>query len=145
MRIVTKALCKALGGAGLGVAVYDACKISKMYSHIGSEHAEEEYLQDVYYSSRTTDKISYTDNEISKKAFNIRSKLPLHGLIGKIKGFFKGFMYGLGNHLPLVALSALAIVGKNWLSKAGAIGVGLLAVYKILKEGFGLGKNNPMD
>ena len=144
MNLAGKIVCKSLGVAGLVAAGYDAGKISKQFAEIGSDHAQEHYMEKVYYSSRTLDKVSYTDNALREKTFELRSKSPFPGIFGKIKGGFQGFMYGLANALPLVICSSLAILGKNFLSKAGAIGIGAVAIYKVLREGFGLGKNNPM-
>ena len=144
MRLIGKIACKTIGAAGMIVAGYDAGKISKQYAEIGSEHAQEHYMEKVYYNSRTLDKVSYADNALREKTFELRSKSPFPGIFGKAKGGFQGFTYGLANSLPLVICSSLAILGKNFLAKAGAIGIGAIAIYKVLREGFGLGKNNPM-
>ncbi len=144
MNVFTKIACRTIGAAGMGLACYDAVKISKQFSQIGSDHAQERYLENVYYSSRTLDNVSYTTNALREKTFNLRSRSPIPGTYGKIKGGFQGFMYGLANKLPIIICSAFAILGKNFLAKAGAIGVGAIALFKILREGFGLGKNNPM-
>ena len=144
MRIAGKILCKTIGAAGMVTACYDACKIAKQYSEIGSDHAQEHYMEKTYYSSRTLDKVSYTDNALREKTFELRTKNPVPGIWGKIKGGYQGLMYGLANSLPLVAFSSMAIAGRNFFAKLGAIGVGGFALYKVLREGFGLGKNNPM-
>jgi len=144
MRLAGKIICKTIGTAGIIVACRDASKVSKQFAEIGSDHAQEHYMEKVYYNSRTLDKVSYMDNALREKTFELRSKSPLPGIRGKIEGGFKGFMYGLANSLPLIACSSLAILGKNILAKAGVIGIGAIAVYKVLREGFGLGKNNPM-
>ena len=68
----------------------------------------------------------------------------LPSFLGKIKGGFQGFMYGMSNYLPVIACSALAILGKNIVAKAGVVGLGCIAVYKVLRNGLGVGKNNPM-
>ena len=144
MKGITKIACRTLGAAGIAVACYDAAKISKQFSEIGSEHAQEHFLEDAYFSSRTTDKVSYVSNAMREKTFELRSKNPFPSIFGKFKGATQGFLYGLGNSLPIIACSALAILGKNILAKAGAIGICAISAYKILRDGFGLGKNNPM-
>ncbi len=145
MRMVTKIACRTLGVAGMTLACVDSAKVAKQFSEVGSEHAQEEHLEKVYYSTRTLDKVSYTDNVLREKGFDLRSKNPLPSIKGKIHGGFQGFMYGMANFLPVIACSSLAILGKNFLAKAGAIGLGCIAVYKILNNSFGLGKNNPMN
>ena len=145
MNIASRIVCRTVGLAGMGVALYDSAKISKQFAEIGSEHQQEHYLERAYFNSRTADKVSYTSNALREKTFELRSKNPLPGIYGKIKGGFQGMMYGLGNYLPVVICSTLALACKNWAAKAGALGVGIAALYKVAREGYGLGKSNPMD
>jgi hypothetical protein len=128
----------------MAVACYDAAKISKQFSEIGSDHAQENYLQKAYYNSRTLDNVSYTSDALRSKTFELRSKNPIPSIYGKAKGGFQGFMYGLANSLPLIICSSFAILGKNILAKLGALGIGAIALYKLIRDGFGVGKNNPM-
>lgn len=144
MQIVPKIACRTIGTAGVALALYDSVKLTSQYSHIGSEHAEEEYLEDSYFKGRTIDKVSHSSNAIREKAFELRTKNPLPGIWGRVKGGFEGLMYGLGNYLPVIAFSTLALAGKNKLAKLGAAGVVGCALYKVIRNGFGIGKNNPM-
>ena len=144
MNLAATIACKTIGTAGICAAVYDSAKVAKHFSEIGSEHAQEHYLEKAYFNSRTTDTVSYSSNAVREKTFELRSKNPLPGFFGKIKGGFEGFMYGLGNYLPVITCSALALVCKNFFAKAGAIGVGAAFLYKVIREGFGAGKQNPM-
>ena len=145
MHPVARVACRTVGAAGIGVALYDSAKIAKYFSETGSEHAQEHYLEKAYFNSRTTDKFSYSSNALREKTFELRSKNPIPGIYGKFEGGFKGFMYGLGNYLPVILCSTLALVGKSWGAKLGAIGVGLAALYKVARDGYGVGKNNPMN
>ena len=145
MNIAGKIACRTVGIAGMAVSCYDAAKISKQFSEIGSEHAQEHHLEKAYFNSRTTDKVSYTTNALREKTFELRSKNPLPSFFGKIKGWTQGFLYGMANSLPIVACSAFAILGKNFFAKAGALGLGAIAIFKILHDGYGIGKNSPMN
>ena len=64
---------------------------------------------------------------------------------GKIKGKTKGFFQGLSNNLPLIICGSFALLGKNFWAKFGALGSAACFTYTILRQGFGLGKNHPMD
>ena len=59
--------------------------------------------------------------------------------------FTKGFLNTLGNNLIPVAFSSLALATKGTMSKIGAWGVAGYGLFTVLKEGFGLGKNTPVD
>jgi hypothetical protein len=138
-------LCKGLGTAGMGVALYDATQVGNQYARIGGEETAAKYIESAYFNSRSTDTVSFSDNALRQKTFDIRSKNPLPALWGKIKGGLQGFFYSLGTNLPIVACSALAIVGKGKLAKISAGGAVACAAYKLLRNGYGLGKTNPMD
>lgn len=145
MRTVTKIACRTIGVVGMAMACADSAKVAKQFSSIGSDHAQERYLEKVYYSTRTIDKVSPASNALREKGYDLRSKNPLPSVGGKIHGGFQGFMYGMANFLPVIACSSLAILGKNILAKIGAFGVAGLMVFNILHNSFGVGKNNPMD
>ena len=102
-------------------------------------------MEKAYFDSRTIDSISYSKNAIREKTFDLRTKNPIPALWGKFKGGFNGFMYGLGDNLFTIICSALALTCKNALAKIGAIGVAVGLCYNIAREGFGLGKQHPMD
>ena len=144
MNRITKIACRTLGIGGIALSCYDAYKVSKFYAETGAEHAQEHHMEKAYFSSRTTDKMSYTSNAVREKAFEVRSKNPLPSMFGKIKGGFQGFAYGIANSLPMILCSTMALLGKNIVAKAGAIGIGVVALWKVLRDGFGVGKSNPM-
>lgn len=144
MNTIGKIACRTVGTLGMGIALSDAFKLSKHFSKTIEEDVQAKHLQKVYYSSRTIDNVSYNANGIRKKSFDLRTKNPIYAIYGKVKGAVGGFLYGLGNFLPAVALSSLALLCKNWVAAAGAIGVGLGICMKFAREGFGLGKQNPM-
>lgn len=135
---------KTIGVAGAGLALFDAIQVSKISAKQGAHKATADYLEKAYYNSRTIDNVSVTQNNIRKKTFDIQTKLPMPTLLGKIKGGFKGFFYALGNSLPLVCCSALALLGKGKWSATGAVGIGCCVLYNILRNGLGLGKEHPM-
>jgi hypothetical protein len=145
MRTITKIACRTIGALGIGAALYDATRISGQFAKNGSQYQQAKYLQRRYFDSRTTDSISYTRNNIRQKTFEMESQNPLPSLWGKIKGGTKGLLYGLGNNLPVIVCGALALCCKNTFAKIGATGVGLGVAYTILRDGFGFGKNHPMD
>ena len=138
-------VCKTIGTAGMGIALYDAVQVANQFSRNEAHHTQAKYLDKIYFNSRGIDNVSIAQNTTREKTFDLMSRNPIPTLWGKIKGGFNGFFYGLGNMLPVVAFSALALVAKNTVAKIGATGVALCACYNILRNGFGLGKQNPMD
>lgn len=145
MKAITRIACRTLGTAGMGVALYDAAQLCSLYSKNGSKNAQEKYLEGAYFNSRTTDSVSHSSNALREKTFELRTQNPLPALWGKIKGGFNGIIYALGNNLPIIASSSAALLGKGKLAKFGAIGTALCVGYNIARNGFGLGRQNPID
>ena len=129
----------------MGLALYDAIKVGGQTSRNRGEEAQGKYLEKAYFESRTTDNFSYVSNGLREKTFDIRSRLPFASLWGKVKGAFEGGLYSLGTNIFTVACSAFALLSKGAFAKIGSAGVGLALLYDILRNGFGVGKQHPMD
>ncbi len=145
MVTIAPIICKTIGAAGIGAALYDTAKVSKHFAAAGKEDAAAEYYQKLYANTRTIDNISYVSNAIQKKTVDLREKNPLPALWGSISGGTKGALYTLCNWLPAAGCASLALLTKGILSKLGAAGVVLCTIYNIAHNGFGVAKNNPMD
>lgn len=145
MNVATKIVCRTMGTAGMGIALYNATRVASQFSRNEGLKEQSKYLEKAYFDSRNINDVSYTSNEIRKQTFDLRTKNPLPTWWGKIKGCVEGTTYSLGNSLPTVACAALALLSKGVFAKIGAIGVGLGICYDIAHNGFGLGKHHPMD
>ncbi len=145
MRTITKIACRTVGALGMGLATYDAFQVGKQFSRNRAQLEEGKHLEKAYFNSRTINNISYVSNNIRKSAYSWQEKNPLPSLFGRVKGAFEGSMQSLGSNLFTVACSAFALLSKGLLAKIGAIGVLLGIGYDIASNGFGLGKQNPMD
>ena len=138
-------VCKTAGAAGIGAALYDTYKVSRLFAKAGGEDAAAEHYQNIYANTRTIDNVSYVSNAIQKKTADLREKNPIPEIWGSIKGGAKGALYTLCNWLPTAGCASLALLTKGMLSKIGAAGVVLSLIYEVAHNGFGLGKNTPMD
>lgn len=145
MRTMTKIACRTMGTAGMGLAFYEAWREASHKSKAESQNQQSKHIENVYFNTRNTDKFSYTDKAMQKKAFDLRTGHGLYSLWGGIKGGVKGTLDSLGSNLFAVACSAMAILSKGTFAKIGAIGVGLDFGYKIMRSCFGLGKKHPMN
>ena len=139
-----KIVCRTIGTAGMGMSLANAIQTGKYFSKTMEEDIQAEHLEKVYYSSRTLSDINYNANMLREKGFELRSRNPIYAIYGKLKGAIGGFLYGLGCILPSIVFSALALLCKNWVAKVGAIGVAAGILMTFVKEGFGVGKTNPM-
>ena len=142
---VGKIVCKTVGVAGMGLALFDAVSASKAVSKKTAHAKQADYLEKSYFNARTIDNVSVNSNKIRAKTFDVKTNNPLPAFFGKISGGVKGFMYSLAINMPLVVASAFAIASKGFMSKVGAVGIALGLLYKVAREGFGLGKEHPMS
>lgn len=140
-----KIICRTVGVAGMGVALYDAVQSSKAVSRHQGLVTQGNFLENRYFASRTTDNVSSTQTAISKKTFDVLTDSPIPGIWGKVKGACKGFVSSLGTNLTLICSAAMAILSKGFLAKLGTAGVVGTAIYQILRQGFGMGKKNPFS
>lgn len=145
MRTITKIACRTVGAIGMGVSLYNATRVGNLISRNEAQRVQGKYLEKAYFNSRTLDNINYTDNAIRRKTFDLKTKNPLPNLWGRISGWTKGALQSLGESLPVVACSALALISKGFLAKLGAVGIALSFCYSVARNGFGLGKQHPMD
>lgn len=145
MNIAGKIACRTIGALGMSAGLYDAFRVAGHHAKIGQEESRAKYYEKVYFSSRTTENTSYIANDLRNKTADLRSKLIFPAIKGTVVGGVKGFFNSLGNWLPAILCSALALTSKGKAAKFGAVGVALCAVYSILHNGFGMNKQNPMN
>ena len=143
--MIANIVCKTVGIAGLSAATYDAFATGKHHAHAGSQEASADYFQKIHDASRTTTSESHVTSAIQKKVADLRMSNPVIPFLGKVKGFIKGTFESMGDNIFLVASASLALATKGFMSKLGAWGVAAVGAYKILHEGFGLGKKTPID
>lgn len=142
---VANIICKTAGIAGMSAVVYDAIANGQHHSAVASE----EYTSDVFEKSiaaeHTNSNASHVTSAMQKKITDLRVNNPIVPFAGKVKGYLSGVLSSLADNLIPVTCSAIALAAKGKLQKAGAWGLGLFGLYKIAKEGFGLGKKSPVD
>ena len=138
---VANIVCKTAGIAGMSFAVYDAYEIAKRHSGAESAKLSADTFESVVAARRSNSNASAVTNAMQQKVAAFRTQNPLVPFFGKIKGFVEGFIGSLGDNIVPISLSALALAAKGFWQKAGAWGLGLYAVYQLLKEGLVLEKH----
>ena len=145
MGMVSNIVCKTVGIAGMSAVLYDSYSVAKKNAGRVAQMENADHFEKVHASTRTLNGESSVNRAMQKKVAEMRMDNPLFSIMGNVKGFTKGFLNTLGNNLFTVAFSGLALATKGTMSKIGAwgtVGCGLLT---IAREGFGLGKNTPVD
>lgn len=145
MGIVSNIICKTAGIAGMGAVLYDAYTVGSEQSYRTSQKYTADRFEKIVSAQRTLTDESHVASAMQNKIADLRMSNPLIPFWGRVKGFFEGSLESLGNNIIPVACASLALLTKGFLSKAGAAGLGGCALYAILNEGFGIGKNTPID
>ena len=137
--------CKTVGIAGMSAIVYDAYANGQHYSAVGKEELSADVYEKTVAASRSNTDSSHVSSAMQKKIAQLRTNNPLVPFVGSVKGFVGGFISSLGDNIVPVTLSSIALAAKGTFQKAGAWGLGIYAIYRIVKESFGVGKTTPMD
>ncbi len=138
-------ICKTIGIAGMSAVAYDAYAHAQHHSAVESEAMSSDVFEKAVAAEMSNTDASHVTNELQKKISHLRANNPLIPVVGKTKGFISGALGSLANNIVPVTLSAIALAAKGKLQKAGAWGLGIFGLYKVAKEGFGLGKKSPID
>ncbi len=142
---VANIACKTAGIAGMSAIVYDAYAHAKHHSAVDAEELSADVFENAIAATRTNADASHVTGVMQKKLTNLRMHNPIIPVIGKIKGFVSGFFGSLADNIVPTVLSAIALGGRGFMQKAGAIGLVGYTLLKVAKEGFGLGKKSPID
>ena len=145
MKMVPKIICKTVGIAGMSAAIYDAYTLGSKNSQRTNQMVNADHFEKVHSSTRTLSSESSINSAVQNKIADLRMQNPLFSVFGSAKGFVSGFFNSLGSNIIPISFAALALAGKNIVSKIGAIGVAGYGLFTILHEGFGIGKSSPID
>ncbi len=144
MGLAAKIICKTAGVAGMSAVVYDAYARGKKQSARTSLNESADTFESVIAAERTTSSANPTTVALQEKVANFRMNNPISAIFGRVKGFFTGVVNSVVDNVVPVICSSMALAGKGRTAKAGVWGLGIYGVYKVLYDGFGIGKENPM-
>lgn len=145
MNILANIVCKTAGIAGMSAVLYDAYTIGRRNSSRIKQDVSADYFQRIHAAKRTLTTESQVNSSLQNKISDLRMNNPIVPIYGNVKGFLGGFFNSLGNNIIPVCAASLALAGKGAASKIGAWGLAAYAGLVALREGFGVGKNSPMD
>lgn len=137
---VLNVLTKATGAAGLGLVLYDAHNAGKIKASMEEKHHKTEQLKDRYMEEMKLDKPSVLKDEAKHHVFNFFLHENMSEPYNVTKGYGKGFLDMLTQHLLPFGLSIGALATRRIVSKF--CGAGLLAYGALFlaEEMFGFGK-----
>ena len=145
MRLVSKIVCKTIGVAGVSAVLYDAYNCGRAVCMNTGQSQSADNFESIISAKRTMSEVSPVTGAMQGRLAQLRMDNPIVPTYGKTKGFLKGLSISLSNNLVPTIFSVMALAGKNAWSKIGAWGLAGFGLYKVIKEGFGVGKHTPVD
>ncbi len=145
MNFIGKVVCRTVGIAAMSAVAYDSYMEGQHHAASGAEEASADTFESIIAAQRTADSQSHITNAMQQKVADLRMSNPIITAFGKTKGFIKGALNSLADNFMPVAFASCALTGKGRWAKFGAWGIVGYSIYKIAKEGFGIGKKSPID
>ena len=145
MGTIANIACKTVGVAGMSAVLYDAYSLGKQNSQRNLQKVNADHFEKVIADTRTMSSESAMTGAMQKKIANFRMNNPLISAFGSVGGFIGGALNSLGDNIIPTTFASIALATKGKLSKLGAFGTIGYGIYTVLKEGFGVSKQSPLD
>lgn len=145
MGTIANIACKTVGVAGMSAVLYDAYSLGKQNSKRNLQKVNADHFEKVIADTRTMSSESAMTGAMQKKIANFRMNNPLISAFGSVGGFISGALNSLGDNIIPTTFASIALATKGKLSKLGAFGTIGYGIYTVLKEGFGVSKQSPLD
>ncbi len=140
-------LIKTAGAGGLGLGVYDAHARGRRDSIRHGKIQMADSTLDAWLDANRMTKESDVENMMKRGAFKWRLDSPLAKMWGNVKGYVSGFFTSIADNVIPIGLSAGTLISKGGsvMQKIFAGGLGIYALYAIVKAFTGIERHNKMD
>lgn len=141
----TKYLAKGVGATALGILAYDSHIVGKLQSDVYSKSRDADACMDAFSNSQYLTSPSATMSKLKKGVFNFETENNFRHFVNSAIGYFKGFGSMLVDNVVPLGLGLGALCGKGKWAKGSAIGLGIYAGFKLLKDVLGFGHYNDLN
>ena len=140
-----KYLPKGVGVTALGIVAYDAHVLGKLQSDVYSKSRDADACVGAYSNTQYLASPSITTSNLKKGVFNLEVENNFRHFVNSGIGYFKGFGTMLVDSVVPFGLGLGALLGKVWVAKGSAIGLGAYAGIKLFKDVLGFGHYNDLN
>lgn len=131
---------KVLGVATTAAVIYDSHINARERAYAMDEIKSADTFYNQYKQFMTSEKSSATICKMKKWWFDIQRNFPLDNIAYKTGGYISGFGRTVTRELPVLALSALALIPKNkTVNKVAGTFLALNGVQTLLTDVIGVG------
>lgn len=135
-----------IGAGAVALTAYNAHVLGKLNADTYSRSREADRMADAAWNMSLQDEPNVIETKMKNKIFGFRLDNNLFMPINSAIGYVSGAVGSLVNNVVPLSLGLGAMLAKNKYVKIGSlIGLGLYSGYKILHEGFGIGRPNRLN
>lgn len=140
-----KYLPKAIGLGALGVVAYDAHTIGKIQSDIYAKTKDADACMRTFNNTQFLSSPSITTSKLKNGVNRFEMESNSRHFVNSAIGYFKGFGSMLVNSVIPLGLGLGALFSKGKWAKGSAIGLGIYAGFKFIKDVLGYGHANDLN
>lgn len=142
---LTKYIVKGTGVAALGLVAYDSHVMGKLQSDVYSKSGDADACMNAYSNTDYLTSPSIVTSKLKDTVFKWETDNNVRHLVNSAIGYFKGFGTMLVESVVPFGLGLGALLGKGKWAKGSAIGLGIYAAVKIVKDVLGFGHYNDLN
>ena len=136
---------RTTGLAAIGMTCYDAHVMGKLEADTYSQSNESARLTAAADNLNYMESPSVVLGKVKKKIFNFQVDNSFLMPFEAVYGYMRGFASSCVDKAIPLTMGLFALIGGKITSKLSAFGLMLYAGYKVLHEGFGIGKVNRLE
>ena len=142
---IIKYIPKAIGLGALGVVAYDSHIVGKLQADMYAKSKDANALAYTYNNTQYLSSPSMTISKLKDEVNKFENESNSRHFVNSAIGYFKGFGSMLIINVVPFTLGLTALFGKrNW-AKGSAIGLGVYAGFKFIKDVLGFGHYNDLN
>lgn len=139
-----KYLIKGTGLAALGIIAYDSHIVGNLQADVYSKSADANACIKRFENTQYLSTPSLTTEKLKRHVFNMETEGNTRNFFNSAIGYFKGFASMLVSNVIPLGMGIGALFGKGKWAKYSAIGLGIYAGIKIIKDVLGFGHSNDL-
>ncbi len=143
---IATGLTRVTGLAAIGMSCYNAHVIGKLDADTFTQSKEADRVCDAAHNSIYLEQPNTTMSKMKNEIFKFQLENNFFMPINSVRGYLSGFFSNLANNIVPFGLGLAALVAKGkFIPRTSALGLAIYGGYKLLREGFGIGRPDRLN
>ncbi|MFI3300786.1 MAG: hypothetical protein R3Y28_05130 [Candidatus Gastranaerophilales bacterium] len=138
-------IAKGIGAAAIGICGYDAHVMGKLQSDVYAQSNDANAMNKAFSNTMYLSNPSMSTDKMKKEVFRFEAESNYRNFFNSGIGYFKGLGSMLVRDAIPITMGLVAVMSKGVMSKCSAIGLAAYAGVSFLKDGLGMGQNDPLN